>query len=252
MISPTVTDGLYDWYIRDLTENIENAIHIPAMYLYTNGKLFCNSVSKPLGGSASGYITEDTKLVDLGFTTGEKDICHLRANDSAFGETTISFTIENSSTVGDLLNQLNNSVLSFAAQLSYGSLSIIPQNIGPTGYHVIEFDEEFADIFNLTAGEGYTYETTENLGNTDSDRLTTGNAPVAATGSTTLGELGLVGLETFIKNKDNGAVYETMGVLATAGSTTLDELFRIIKDEYGIELSISNGVVTARNTGITI
>ena len=249
MISPTVTDGLYDWYIRDLTENIENAIHIPAMYLYTNGKLFCNSVSKPLGGSASGYITEDTKLVDLGFTTGEKDICHLRANDSAFGETTISFTIENSSTVGDLLNQLNNSVLSFAAQLSYGSLSIIPQNIGPTGYHVIEFDEEFANIFNLTAGEGYTYETTTIIDNTDSNRLTTGNAPVAATGSTTLGELGLVGLETFIKNKDNGAVYETMGVLATAGSTTLDELFRIIKDEYGIELSISNGVVTARNTG---
>lgn len=249
MISPTVTDGLYDWYIRDLTENIENAIHIPAMYLYTNGKLFCNSVSKPLGGSASGYITEDTKLVDLGFTTGEKDICHLRANDSAFGETTISFTIENSSTVGDLLNQLNNSVLSFAAQLSYGSLSIIPQNIGPTGYHVIEFDEEFANIFNLTAGEGYTYETTTIIDNTDSNRLTTGNAPVAATGSTTLGELGLVGLETFIKNKDNGAVYETMGVLATAGSTTLDELFRIIKDEYGIELSISNGVVTVRNSG---
>ena len=238
-----------DYYIKEASTNIRDALQVSmgqlSTYVYDN--LYKNTDSNPLGGSASGYITEDTKLVDLGFSnTGERAM--LIGEESSKGSQYnhfFRFTITDNSTVGELINAINDWSFPYSAELVNGKLTISV----PVNYFVTEFDDEFADIFNLTAGEGYTYETTEIIGNTDSNRLTTGNAPVAATGSTTLGELGLVGLETFIKNKDNGAVYETMGVLATAGSTTLDELFRIIKDEYGIELSISNGVVTARNSG---
>ena len=233
--------------ITSMDSNLEDILNMQSGegYSYEYNTIYLNTTSDELSASTSGYITEDTKLVDLGFTLGEKDICHLQANDSAYGETTISFTIENTSTVGDLLNQLNNSVLDFAAQLSYGRLSIIPRMMGPTGDHVIEFDEEFADIFNLTAGEGYTYTTSvENVyGNTNSNKLTSGTT-YTANMNTTLGELGLSGEGeiTFVTD-----FREKQSITVTSSSTIQDlELLLFQKDgNYSVTID-STGVLNIR------
>ncbi len=233
--------------VTSIDSNLEDILNMQSGegYSYEYNTIYLNTTSDELSASTSGYITEDTKLVDLGFTLGEKDICHLQANDSAYGETTISFTIENTSTVGDLLNQLNNSVLDFAAQLSYGRLSIIPRMMGPTGDHVIEFDEEFADIFNLTAGEGYTYTTSvENVyGNTDSNKLTSGTT-YTANMNTTLGELGLSGEGeiTFVTD-----FREKQSITVTSSSTIQDlELLLFQKDgNYSVTID-STGVLNIR------
>ena len=233
--------------VTSMDSNLEDILNMQSGegYSYEYNTIYLNTTSDELSASTSGYITEDTKLVDLGFTLGEKDICHLQANDSAYGETTISFTIENTSTVGDLLNQLNNSVLDFAAQLSYGRLSIIPRMMGPTGDHVIEFDEEFADIFNLTAGEGYTYTTSvENVyGNTDSNKLTSGTTYTADI-DTTLGELGLSGEGEITFVTDFG---EKQSITVTSSSTIQDlELLLFQKDgNYSVTID-STGVLNIR------
>ena len=233
--------------VTSIDSNLEDILNMQSGegYSYEYNTIYLNTTSDELSASTSGYITEDTKLVDLGFTLGEKDICHLQANDSAYGETTISFTIENTSTVGDLLNQLNNSVLDFAAQLSYGRLSIIPRMMGPTGDHVIEFDEEFADIFNLTAGEGYTYTTSvENVyGNTNSNKLTSGTT-YTANMNTTLGELGLSGEGEITFVTDFG---EKQSITVTSSSTIQDlELLLFQKDgNYSVTID-STGVLNIR------
>ena len=230
--------------ITSMDSNLEDILNMQSGegYSYEYNTIYLNTTSDELSASTSGYITEDTKLVDLGFTTGNK---WMMVGEQSGYEHYLWFTINNTSTVGELVNAINDWSFPYSAQLSNGKLTITT----PSNYYITDFNEEFADIFNLSAGEGYTYTTSvENVyGNTDSNKLTSG-ATYTADMNTTLGELGLSGEGTIEVRNSSGVV----STITVSESTTFQDLSSTLMSSASISLGFSNGRLsfTPYNDGI--
>ena len=233
--------------VTSMDSNLEDILNMQSGegYSYEYNTIYLNTTSDELSASTSGYITEDTKLVDLGFSTGEH--CLFQAKGFDIGG--LYYTIDTSTTVGDLVNDVNNICSNeqyhYTVEFSDGKITIGPGTNGGWAVYVTQLDEEFADIFNLTAGEGYTYTTSvENVyGNTNSNKLTSGTT-YTANMNTTLGELGLSGEGEITFVTDFG---EKQSITVTSSSTIQDlELLLFQKDgNYSVTID-STGVLNIR------
>ncbi len=164
--------------------------------------------------------TSDTLLKDLNGASGLKDGDTVIVKDAENNFTTI--TLSETSTLGDLIDKLNDAGLT-AILRSNGKVAI-SDGIITGGSFDLEgvLGLEFGQISGIVTGSSLITET-----------------EVYADENTTFSELGIDSAEFQVLNSDGDLVTS----LNITGSQTLGELFENLSTNYGIEGSISNGVI---------
>lgn len=148
--------------------------------------------------------------------------------------TTTSFDVTGSTRLNDIINNLESA--GCTTSLSSGVLTV-------TGGEDLAFGGDTA-VWNKIFGGSIPTPTTSSTGGGTSGSTTT----VTATGSTTLGQLGLnvtnisflVDGNTLYLQKDTSGGLNIM----LSNNTTLDQLFSALQDQFGITGSITDGKIT--------
>ena len=185
---------------------------------------------------SSELIDENTKLTDIGMKAGEFNL--IRTIGSLDGvESMHKMTITNSSTVGDLIDWINNEVSGITVSLSDGKLTLT----GGSSSYISWLYGEFATIFSLNYGENITYQISEEQityyappGTTQSEKLYKDEyvKNISVNDFTTLGELGLVNTGTVDLLYYNG----TEESITVNSSTTLKEFNELLGDEITLKI----------------
>ena len=151
-----------------LAEDFKKALKIEVGkgYTYTasgGNDLYTTTTSKTLGTASAEnlVITAETKLTALGFdyNRGYGILSYRKMNSAtSFSNSTLFFTVDSSSTVGDLLAAINSNS-NFNATLKNGKLTITGKKIDNNNMtYITRYNSIFQDIFKLEdAGNNVSY-----------------------------------------------------------------------------------------------
>lgn len=223
-----------------LAEDFKKALKIEVGkgYTYTasgGNDLYTTTTSKTLGTASAEnlVITAETKLTALGFdyNRGYGILSYRKMNSAtSFSNSTLFFTVDSSSTVGDLLAAINSNS-NFNATLKNGKLTITGKKIDNNNMtYITRYNSIFQDIFKLEdAGNNVSYKMGDVYQNTNSKTNTRVGDKKAENDSKTLRQLGLTANATISMNNTDGNV--TWKIITP--DMTLGQFIKILTD-YGV------------------
>lgn len=223
-----------------LAEDFKKALKIEVGkgYTYTasgGNDLYTTTTSKTLGTASAEnlVITAETKLTALGFdyNRGYEILSYRKMNSAtSFSNSTLFFTVNSSSTVGDLLAYINSNS-NFNATLKNGKLTITGKKIDNNNMtYITRYNSIFQDIFKLEdAGNNVSYKMGDVYQNTNSKTNTRVGDKKAENDSKTLRQLGLTANATISMNNTDGNV--TWKIITP--DMTLGQFIKILTD-YGV------------------
>lgn len=223
-----------------LAEDFKKALKIEVGkgYTYTasgGNDLYTTTTSKTLGTASAEnlVITAETKLTALGFdyNRGYEILSYRKMNSAtSFSNSTLFFTVNSSSTVGDLLAYINSNS-NFNATLKNGKLTITGKKIDNNNMtYITRYNSIFQDIFKLEdAGNNVSYKMCDVYQNTNSKTNTRVGDKKAENDSKTLRQLGLTANATISMNNTDGNV--TWKIITP--DMTLGQFIKILTD-YGV------------------
>lgn len=229
-----------------LAEDFKKALKIEVGkgYTYTasgGNDLYTTTTSKTLGTASAEnlVITAETKLTALGFdyNRGYEILSYRKMNSAtSFSNSTLFFTVNSSSTVGDLLAYINSNS-NFNATLKNGKLTITGKKIDNNNMtYITRYNSIFQDIFKLEdAGNNVSYKMGDVYQNTNSKTNTRVGDKKAENDSQTLRQLGLKANATISMNNTEGNV--TWKIITP--DMTLIQFNKILGD-YGVSARYDN------------
>ncbi len=208
-------------YITGFDSAFSSAFSIYAGEDKTYYKHLTNSNSYALNSSTTALVTGSTKLTDLGCSIGSFNIFDMRALNSNGTSGYLYFTTNSETTVDDFISWLESKGFS-GSGISNGQITVGKNNNSYISWIGDSGNDNFFYKLGLSKNPVNYYTSTTNYvyGNTNSNKQEkvttyTGNA------NTTLGQLGLVGTATIIKD---GTQDDFKATIVVSESDTLLDL----------------------------
>ena len=229
-------------YILDASEGVQKILELRAgegiTYETHSTAIYNNSSSDKFYTTAAADITDTTKLTDIGFKKGRIELLEVNSKKKIY------FTINDSSTVGDIVSEINKQT-GLNAELKNGMLTIS----GSSSAFITDMNSDFVSIFKLAgAGDGKTYTTINSTihENTTSNETFQVQSTSELTNNAKLSEIAGYshGSGKIAIHRDSGS-YVTISL---SGTNTIQDFFNKIKS-YGIEGSIKDGKITLQADG---
>ena len=229
-------------YILDASEGVQKILELRAgegiTYETHSTAIYNNSSSDKFYTTAAADITDTTKLTDIGFKKGRIELLEVNSKKKIY------FTINDSSTVGDIVSEINKQT-GLNAELKNGMLTIS----GSSSAFITDMNSDFVSIFKLAgAGDGKTYTTINSTihENTTSNETFQVQSTSELTNNAKLSEIAGYsnGSGKIAIHRDSGS-YVTISL---SGTNTIQDFFNKIKS-YGIDGSIKDGKITLQADG---
>ena len=239
--------GIYKGYVAGMSYSLQSALNLGSFYttdVIIDDVNASYSSTSTISGRTGLTATADTTIGDLGISSGSGVISFRVNNPPAIVSGSLtpgdySFTFDVSDTLGNIAIALQE-MFGIPTSFSNGKFTFN----GTEDNYILSMSSALEQAFNISTGNGYTYETIsgEYYTMTDSNALQD-TAVSTVTMSNTLSDLGLTSDGTI--RVQNG---ENTYTITVSSSDTLNDLSSALYN-YGISTSLTNGNLSISGSG---